>query len=357
MIKPFPLCLLSALIAGSACQTQNGHTYFVIKDRKNRNIFHLNDTLHLELTGARAGRQADSAEWMIDGRTVKNGLQLTLPASELGLGSTKVESVVWQDEKQYETTAEMVVLSDTEPSRYTYRVMAVYGHDTSAYTQGLCYSGGQLYEGTGRKGRSVLRITGVNGEVRREVRLPDNIFGEGVCLLDDRIYQLSWKGEKGFIYKKSTLEKIGEFPYPGPFDGWGLTTDGRYLMMSDGTHRIHFLDPRDSMKIVRTIEVFDNQNAVKLLNELEYVDGLIYANVYTKDYIVGIDPESGKVLRQIDLAGLLPENDHYPGFDKYNYVLNGIAYEPGSGHFYITGKKWPKLFEVTFVAQDTVAGR
>ncbi|HYH57555.1 MAG TPA: glutaminyl-peptide cyclotransferase, partial [Anseongella sp.] len=280
---PKPVFYLVLLLAASSCQTQNGHTYFIIKDQKNRDIFQLDDTLQLELTGSGAGRRADSAEWLIDGEPVKSGLQLSLPARELGVGSKKIETLVWQGDKQYESATELVILSDTEPERLSYQVRAAFPHDTSAYTQGLFYDRGNLYEGTGRKGESMLRVTSLNGRVRQQVALPGDIFGEGVCMLDGRIYQLSWKGRKGFIYN-SSLEKLGEFAYPEPFDGWGLTTDGRYLIVSDGTHRLRYLDPQDSMKIVRTLGVFDHKNAVKLLNELEYVNGKIYANVYTKDY-------------------------------------------------------------------------
>ena len=349
-----PLIVLVCM--ANSCQTQNGSTWFVIRDLENRSIFQLDDTLHLEVSGSKAGRNADSAQWLINGEVLGSGLQLSLPAQELGLGGKKLVTRVWQEEKQYKTTAEVVILSDIEPLSLTYELINTYPHDTSAYTQGLFYNEGRLYESTGRKGESTLRMTTVKGEILRRTALPEDIFGEGACLLNGKIYQLSWRGKKGFIYNLN-LEKTEEFDYPEPFDGWGLTTDGRYLILSDGTHRIRFIDPQDSMKVVRTIQVFDNKQPVKLLNELEYVNGMLYANVYTKDYIVGIDPASGKVLRQIDLSGLLPEDARYKGFDERNYVLNGIAYNPGKGHFYITGKKWPLLFEVHFSDTGTMAGR
>ncbi|TCS90000.1 glutamine cyclotransferase [Anseongella ginsenosidimutans] len=340
----------------NSCQTQNGSTWFAIRDRENRSVFRLNDTLHLEISGSKAGRIADSAEWMINGEAIGKGLHLDLPALEMGLGGKKITTRVWQEEKEFETTAEVVILSDIEPAALAYEVINTYPHDTTAYTQGLFYKDGHLYESTGRKGESTLRLTTINGKVLRQATLPDDIFGEGACLLEDKIYQLSWKDKRGFIYNMN-LEKTGEFAYPEPFDGWGLSTDGRYLILSDGSHLIRFLDPRDSMKVVRTIEVFDDEHPVKLLNELEYVNGILYANVYTKDYIVGIDPASGKVLLEIDLAGLLPDKAHYKGFDKYNYVLNGIAHDPSSGHFYLAGKKWPLLFEVRFSKAGAMAGR
>lgn len=353
------------ICAANSCQTGSGRTWFVIKDSENRSVFNLGDTLHLKITGSKAGSSADSVEWRVTGDRAKNlpatspgesGLQLDLPARELGLGAAKIKALVWREGKRYQTESEVVILSDTEPAALSYEIVNTYPHDTSAYTQGLFYTGGKLYESTGRKGESTLRITSVNGKVLKQTSLAAEVFGEGACMLDGRIYQLTWKGKKGFIYN-TRLERTGAFPYPGAFDGWGLTTDGRYLILSDGSHLIRFLDPRDSMKVVRTIEVFDNKGAVKLLNELEYVRGTLYANVYTKDYIVGIDPVSGKVMSKINLSGLLPEKEHYEGFDEYNYVLNGIAHHPGTGNFYLTGKKWPLLFEVRFSDAGPMAGR
>lgn len=379
---------IALICTANSCQTGSGRTWFVIKDSENRSVFHLGDTLRLEITGSKTDRSADSVEWIIAGEPAgrlpenqagavadtasgtdaargrqgtnksgnTSGLQLDLTAQQLGLGATKINALVWHEGKKYETGLEVVILSDTEPVPVSWDIVNTYPHDTSAYTQGLFYAGGNLYESTGRKGESTLRITAVNGKVRKQTALADDVFGEGACLLDGSIYQLTWKGKKGFIYNTS-LERTGEFPYPGAFDGWGLTTDGRYLILSDGTHLIRFLDPRDSMKVVRTIQVFDHKEAVKLLNELEYVNGILYANVYTKNYIVGIDPASGKVLSKIDLTGLLPEKNHYKGFDEYNYVLNGIAHDPRTGHFYLTGKKWPLLFEVRFSTTSPTAGR
>lgn len=339
--------LLALLCTTNSCQTQNGSTWFAIRDLENRSVFRLDDTLQLEISGSKSGKDPDSAQWLIHGNTAGSGSRLTLPAEALGLGSTKITTRVWLGEKQYESTSDVVVLSDTEPLSDTYELVNTYPHDTSAYTQGLFFASGRLYESTGRKGQSSLRLTGINGQVLKRVALPEDFFGEGACLLDGKIYQLTWKGRKGFIYDPD-LEQLGEFAYPEAFDGWGLTTDGRYLILSDGTHLLRFLDPQDSMRVVRTLEVYDHRQAVKLLNELEYVKGLLYANVYTKDYIVEIDPASGKVLRQIDFSGILPEARHYPGFDKYNYVLNGIAYDPHGDRFFVTGKKWPLLFEVRF---------
>lgn len=348
---------IALICTANSCQTGSGRTWFVIKDSGNRTVFHLGDTLHLEIAGSKPGRSADSVGWFVSGNSRNtSGPQLELPARELGLGVTKIHAEVWQEGKKYQAALEAVVLSDITPAAVSWEIVNTYPHDTSAYTQGLFYAGGTLYESTGRKGESTLRVTAVDGKVRKQVALDGDVFGEGACLLDGSIYQLTWKGKKGFIYN-TRLERTGEFPYPEAFDGWGLTTDGRYLILSDGTHLVRFLDPRDSMKVVRTIAVFDDKGAVKLLNELEYVDGVLYANVYTKNYILGIDPESGKVLSKVDLTGLLPEKKHYEGFDKYNYVLNGIAHDPRTGHFYLTGKKWPLLFEVRLSGTGAMAGR
>lgn len=350
------MILGSWLLVLSACNTRKKHTYFVIKDKNNREVFRLDDTLDLQLTGSGHSEVPDSVQWFLgDSLLAVNKQELRLEARSLGLGVKKLSIKAWKDDRDFLNKMDPVILSDTAPERYGHTVVRTYPHDTSAYTQGLFFSAGRLYEGTGRTGESVLRMTGLQGNVLKKIPLPDDIFGEGISELGDKIYQLTYRSNKGFIYRKTNLEKIAEFTYPEAFEGWGLTTDGRYLIASDGSNRLRFLDPEQDMKVVRTVEVFDDKEAIKHLNELEYVNGVLYANVYTKDYILGIDPESGKVLRRIDFSGLYPEEEYYKGFDKYNYVLNGIAYNPENDHFYITGKKWAKLFEVALVPEDSAA--
>lgn len=234
---------------------------------------------------------------------------------------------------------------------YTYSVAGTYPHDRAAYTQGLVFANGVLYESTGRYGESTLRKVALEtGEVLQLRALPAEIFGEGIALNGDEIVQLTWKSHLGFVYARDSFDLLRTFDYPT--EGWGLTTDGRRnddgtpqrIIMSDGTDTLHVLDPR-TLEEIGQIQVRDGQTPVTMLNELEYVDGMVYANVWKTDRIAIIDPSSGQVTAWIDLAGLLSPEDYGQGVD----VLNGIAYDPEGDRLFVTGKRWPKLFEIDLV--------
>lgn len=223
---------------------------------------------------------------------------------------------------------------------YTYEIAAAYPHDPTAFTQGLEYHDGALYEGTGRKGRSsVRRVTLETGEIEQIRELDDAYFGEGITILGDRIYQLTWRSRKGFIYDLASFELLGTFSYAG--EGWGLTTDGVHLYMSDGTAKLRAIDP-ETFEVVREIEVREGDRRVQLLNELEWVNGEILANVYQTSYAVRIDPRSGQVTGWVQLADLLAPTERTANTD----VLNGIAYDAEGDRLFVTGKNWPKVFEI-----------
>lgn len=221
---------------------------------------------------------------------------------------------------------------------YGYEVVHSWPHDTAAYTQGLVFHGGVLYESTGRHGASVVRIVELTtGRIVKQVGLPSDYFGEGIAVLHGKIFQLTWYSGQGFIYAHDSLKRLGKFRYDG--EGWGLTTDGESLIMSDGTHRLRFFDPQ-TFTLRRTVEVRDEHGRpLTALNELEYVNGEIYANVWQRDVIARIDPATGKVDGWIDLTGLL-------AVDTPDAVLNGIAYDRERDRLFVTGKLWPKLFEI-----------
>jgi glutaminyl-peptide cyclotransferase len=231
--------------------------------------------------------------------------------------------------------------SESGHVEYTYTVVNTWPHDPQAFTQGLQYIGdGQLLEGTGLPGRSSLRRVELEtGNVLKRVNLPAPYFGEGITVLGDRIYQLTWQHQKGFVYDLATLSPLREFTYSG--EGWGLTTDGQALILSDGTPRLRFLDP-ETFAVIRTLDATLNGRPLPKLNELEFIDGEIYANIWQTHSIVRIDPTTGRVTGVIDLTGILPAAERRPDTD----VLNGIAYDPSSRHLFVTGKNWPKLFEV-----------
>lgn len=233
----------------------------------------------------------------------------------------------------------------------SYRVVNVYPHDRSAFTEGLVYVDGILYEGTGLDnqsnppGQSVLEKKDLaTGQVLQGIKLAPEFFGEGVTVMGDRVYQLTWQERTGFVYDKDTLEPLGTFALSS--DGWGLTHDGTRLIRSDGTSILTFLDPTTLQETGR-VDVRDSQgDPVVNLNELEYVNGEVYANVWLTDTIVRIDPATGAVLGWIDLTGLLSPEDRAQRVD----VLNGIAYDTDEDRLFVTGKWWPKLFEIDLVA-------
>jgi glutaminyl-peptide cyclotransferase len=222
-----------------------------------------------------------------------------------------------------------------------YVVVSEYPHDPAAFTQGLLIHDGQLYEGTGRYGESTLRKMDLEtGRVMQSLDLYEEYFGEGIAILGDRIYQLTWLNGKCFVYDLETFTLLETFTYST--QGWGLTTDGDRLIMGDGTNRIVFRDP-DTFDDVGHIDVRDGDVPVSNLNELEYIDGEIWANVYQTGLIVRIDPPTGHVTGWINMAGLLSEEDRASGDID---VLNGIAHDPQTGRIFVTGKLWPKLFEI-----------
>ena len=224
--------------------------------------------------------------------------------------------------------------------KYGYEIANIWPHDSNAFTQGLILADGKLLESTGQQGFSSLRRVELQtGQVLKKVDVPEPYFAEGIAVLNGKIYQLTWQHNVGFIYDAQTFDRVGQFNYEG--EGWGLTSDGRSLILSDGSNRIRFIDP-SSFRVTKTIPVLDAQRPIKELNELEYVNGEIYANIWHDNRIATIDPQSGRVTAWIDLTGLLPEGEvHDP-----EAVLNGIAYDQANNKLFVTGKLWPHLFEI-----------
>jgi len=225
-------------------------------------------------------------------------------------------------------------------ARYSYEVVARWPHDPQAFTQGLVFRDGSFLESTGLNGQSSLReVDPKTGRILKQAAVPAQFFAEGLAVIGDRAYQLTWRNGKGFVYDAATFRLEREFAYEG--EGWGLATDGHWLILSDGTSRIRFLDP-GTFRVVRTIDVTADGKPVDRLNELEWINGEIFSNVWQTDRVVRIDPATGRVRGEIDFSGLLPAADRGPGTD----VLNGIAYDAANDRLFITGKRWPEIFEV-----------
>jgi glutamine cyclotransferase len=225
------------------------------------------------------------------------------------------------------------------------RVVARYPHDPNAFTQGLIFHDGYLYESTGRNGQSSLRKVDLeSGRVERLQPLDDRYFGEGLTLLDDRLYQLTWQSQTGFVYRLTDFRRLERFSYTG--EGWGLTEDGERLILSDGSATLRFLDP-ESFEVLDSIAVMDGDVPVTNLNELEYIDGEVWANVWYDERVARIDPADGHVLGWIDLSGLYPADQRLP-----DAVVNGIAYDADADRIFVTGKLWPAIFEIDLPERD-----
>ena len=229
-----------------------------------------------------------------------------------------------------------------------YKITNTYPHPPGSFTQGFVFEDGFLYEGTGQYGSSSLRkIKLETGEIVKEIKLPRHLFGEGITIFKDTIIQLTWFSQTGFVYDKNTFLRLDTFRYPVPKEGWGITTDGKHLIISDGSNRLYFMDP-ESYELIRRLDVYDDHGPVQNVNELEYVEGDIYANIWQLPKIIRIDTNSGRVKGTIDLRELVPKQ-----FRGHNdYVLNGIAYNPLKKRFLVTGKMWPYVFEMELLVSE-----
>lgn len=282
----------------------------------------------------------------LDTLAVGPGAELTLPPTGM-VGDIRLNlSITLNNGKMESYGITTRVYADKAPDEYTYRIVNTYPHQPDAYTQGLLVHEGVLYESNGQRGSSDVRVLDIQtGEVKQKVNIEDRYFGEGLTSWKDRLYQLTWTSNTCIVYDLASLSEVGKFDYPT--EGWGITTMEDQLVMSDGTDQLYFRDP-ETFEIIRQGQVRDDQRHIDKLNELEYIDGSIYANVYGTDEIVIIDPVTLAVTGRINMVGLLDRSRYSGNMD----VLNGIAYDHASKKLYVTGKLWPKLFEIELVKKE-----
>ncbi len=279
-------------------------------------------------------------------KTLPSGVNtFILKTDTLSVGYQYIKTVsFYEDSAKESDQLTFRLLSDIIPVHYSCKIINTYPHDPSAYTQGLTYENGFLYEGTGLNGHSSLRKVDIKtGKILQTYTLKNEYFGEGIAIFHDKIIQITYKSQTAFIYNKENFQRITSFYYPNR-EGWGITYDGKHLIMSDGSHKLFYYD-KNNFKQVKFIEVYNNKGPVSNLNELEYINHKIYANVYGKNYLVIIDPDTGKVTGKIDCNNLLDKKDYHHNID----VLNGIAYNKRDNKIYITGKNWPKLFDIQII--------
>lgn len=318
---------------------------FVLETPVPDEVISLNDTIVFAINPLRKAIP-DSVSIFIEGNfahTEKSSpLSFVTHNVFLKVGRQNIRIVVFHSDSLTQTlTSRVTVLSDIEPRVLSYRLVRNIPHNTNDFIQGFVYFKGHLYEGTGREGFSSLKKKNpVNGDTELERKMDKTFFGEGITILHDKIYQLTYRQKVGFVYDVTTFEMIREFDLQ-TMEGWGLTTDGKNLIVSDGSPVLYFYDP-EYFNQVKQLDVCNNKGLVTSLNELEYVDGAIWANIYGQSIIVKIDSETGKVIARLDLEALFPVN--MPR--DYDHVLNGIAYNPDKNTFYITGKLWPVMYEI-----------
>ncbi|MFP4367051.1 MAG: glutaminyl-peptide cyclotransferase [Bacteroidales bacterium] len=313
-------------------------------------VFSAGDIIEIDVSLDEDAGRVSSSELKVDNENVSCSGDIpgviSWDSSGQPVGNRRLRLIVdFEDGNQDIYSLSIVFKSDIVPDVYTYRIINSYPHDMKAFTQGLVYESGYLYESTGQYGRSTLRKVDLEtGRILRSLNLDRELFGEGLCIHDDKLYQLTWKSRVGFIYDKETFDVLRKVAYES--EGWGLTSDGQNLLKSDGSNYIYVLEPQYFSETDR-IEVYDNEGRVGNLNELEFIDGKIYANVFGTDEIVIIERETGKVTGIIDLTGLLDRRYRHPDLD----VLNGIAYDSGNDRLFVTGKNWPRLFEIEMMPE------
>lgn len=270
-----------------------------------------------------------------------------IPTVDLRLGRHTLKITAKSNNSVQSKTVSYTLLSDAAPDIYTYKVINTFPHDTKAYTQGLFFHDNYLYEGTGQKGISGIRKVELeSGTVINKVDNTNDIFGEGICLAGNKIYQLSWTSNIGFIYNLQNFEFERNFYYNG--EGWGIVFDGVNFIRSDGTNRLTIHDSENFNELNR-IEVYSDKKKIDKLNELEFIDGKIYANIWQEDNIAIINPSNGKLEGIIELKGLLSKNER----DVRTDVLNGIAYDNVGKRLFVTGKNWPKVFEIKVIPKKS----
>lgn len=347
--KAMPIiCLLFSLLFAVSCKEKSSAPTFSFKMPEQGQAFGLGDEVKIALD-VPEGTNVASATYLLDGKEIgsKNSAEgITLNTKELSLGYKLITAVVDNGTAKDTLTINIELKSSVKPELYSYQVVNKFPHDTSAYTQGLEYHNGRFLESTGQEGHSTIRwVDLTSGKILQQIKLDDQYFGEGSSLVGDKVIMLTWRSRLGLVFDAKSFKQLSTFPYQASMEGWGLCFDGNRLIKSDGTNKIWFLN-KDNYAEEGSIVVYDNNGPVDSLNELEYIDGKIYANVYTQNFIVVIDPKTGVIEKKIDFSGLLPADYYKDENSQLNNVLNGIAWDKTGKRLFVTGKKWPHLFEV-----------
>lgn len=344
--KLLAISFLGSLIFSCNGSQQGTRKNFALKIEGRSTEFKRNETINVDIENKR-NLEIKEVRYTLAGQPV-NVTEGKLQLSVSTLGNQELTATVSYDDKTESVSKKITILSDQAPKVYTYTILNEYPHDMKAYTQGLEFYKDTLYESTGKNGQSSLRkVNFKTGEVLKKVDLSQAYFGEGITILNDKVYMLTWRSKTGFVYDVHTFEQLDTFKFENSREGWGLCHDDTRLYKSDGTEKIWILDPA-TLQEKSFIQTVTNSSIFSKTNELEYVDGKIYANSYQKDGVMIINPETGAIEGVVDFRGLKEKVAQHPDLD----VLNGIAYNPASKTFFVTGKNWDKLFEVQIEAKQ-----
>lgn len=315
------------------------------------------DKVNLKVTYP-ADYKADSVVYLMDSVKIgnkKDSSALVLATDSLGLGVKLITAKIYSSGKTEEISTNINLLAAKAPEEYTYEVEKTFAHDTASFTEGFEYRDGIFYEsdgGTCDQGeRSSLRKTDINGKILQKIDMDCEAFNEGITIIDNKIIQLTYHERVGYVYDKASLKLLSKFTFLQGQEGWGMCNDSKNLYCNTGANQIYVMN-KDNYSTVRTIDVYDDNGPVNNLNEMEYIDGLIYANVWQKDDIVVIDPKTGAVVKRVDLSALTKQAT--AGINNSDAVLNGIAWDAAAKRLFVTGKNWPKTYQIKLVKKQGV---
>ena len=346
-VNPLLLLILNLFLISCGSNSNKKISDFSLNISNSKAEFQLGESIEIALKNPK-NRKIDSTLFYFENTSLKTesgATELEIPLKNQKLGNQTIRAMVYSEGVADTIQIDVKIFNNTPPDIYSYKVINTYPHDSEAYTQGLEFYNDTLYESTGQYGNSSLRKTNFEtGEVLKNVKLADRYFGEGLSILNGKIYQLTWKEGEGLVYDLKTLKKTGTFKFNQSKEGWGLCNNGNQFYKSDGSEKIWVLNGK-TMAEESFIQPTTHKSISTQLNELEWVEGKIYANTYQRDGVAIINPENGAIVGLIDFHGLRDKVTQHPKLD----VLNGIAYNQNTKKLYVTGKNWDKLFEVEIV--------
>jgi len=343
----FIINALIIMLIGCGNNSEGKKGLFSISIKNEKKAYTTSETLSVNLNNKK-NKEIDSVVYYMGSQRASSSEEIketTLSLANQILGKREIKAEVYSNGEKFEATKDIIILSSIKPTLYTYKILESYPHDIKSYTQGLEFENDTLYESAGQYKQSTLRkLDYRTGEILQEVKLEDQYFAEGLTILNNKIYQLTYKENTGFIYNLDNLQRTGSFVYGKSKEGWGLCHGEQTIYKSDGTEKIWTLNT-NTLAEEGFIEIYTNTSKIPKVNELEWVDGKIYANIYQKDAIAIVDPSNGAVEGVIDLGDLKKNVTQHAALD----VLNGIAYNGEPNILYITGKNWDKLFKVEII--------